>query len=291
MSGHGISGFVGFFFISVALAVVVEGGSGDPKLSNEEILSRHLSSIGSSETLADYRTLTLQGTGELQMLMGGTGGVSGDMVLVSEAQKSRFSLNFNHLQYSGEQFICDGDKVGIEFIRNETRTRSALGNFLYRSPELIRNGFWGGTLKRSWTLLNASAQKLRFRYRGITEVEGMKLHDLEVDCRGCGEIKVHVYLEPETFRHRRTTYRMVLPAAPTEMGRRDIIKDGQFVRYNMDEEFSEFQTTDGLTVPTRWFVRYSLDQPGHPVMITLEIRLTTGLRNTPLDPGLFTVKY
>ncbi len=291
MSAYHMSKLVCFIFIWVTLATVIEGASGDPELSNEEILSRHLSSIGSPEILADYRTLAVQGTGELQMLMGGTGGVSGNMVFVSEAQNSRFSLNFNHLQYSGEQFVCNGDKVGIEFIRNETRTRSALGNFLYRSPELIRNGLWGGTLKRSWTLLNAKAQKLKFRYRGITEVEGKKLHDLELDCRGCGEIKVHVYLEPETFRHLRTTYRMVLPAAPTEMGRRDIIKDGQFVRYNMDEEFSEFQTTDGLTVPTRWFVRYSLDQPGRPVMITLEIRLTTGLRNAPLEPGLFTVKY
>ncbi len=277
--------------ISVGLIFVAQGGPKEPKLTEEEILSRHLSSIGTPEVLTDYRTLTLQGTGELQMQMGGTGGVSGQLVFVSDARKSRFSLNFNHLQYSGEQFIYDGDKVGIEFIRNETRTRSALGNFLYRSPELIKNGFWGGTLKRSWTFLNAADRKLRFHYRGLADVQGTKLHDLEVNCRGCDEISVHVYLEPETFRHVRTSYRMILPAAPTELGRGNIIRDGKFVRYTMDEEFSEFQSQDGLTLPTRWLVRYTLDQPERPVALTLEMRLANGLRNTPLDPGLFTVKY
>ena len=265
--------------------------AGAEKIKAEELLARHRASVGTDDALAAYQTAGMQGTGQFRMLRGGTGNLEGRVAMISDALKSRFSLDLGHLLYSGEQFISDGKKVEIQYVRKETQTRSDLGMFLFRYPQLIKNGLWGGSLTRTWALLNHDAKELRLRYRGLSEKEGKQLHEASIDCKDCGEVTIHLFFEADTFRHVLTTYSLVTPSPPTE-GRslRTPMKDPPYVRYRMEEHFSNFHTEAGVTQPTQWLVRYTRDQQDRPVILELESRFEIHLINSPFDPALFEAK-
>jgi len=265
--------------------------AGAEKIKAEELLARHRASIGTDDVLAAYQTAGMQGTGEFRMLRGGTGGLEGRVAMISDALKSRFSLDLGHLLYSGEQFISDGKKVEIQYVRNGTQTRSDLGMFLFRYPQLIKNGLWGGALTRTWALLNHDAKELRLRYERLSEKDGKNLHEVSIECKDCGEVTIHLFFESETFRHVLTTYSLVTPSPPTE-GRslKTPMKDPPYVRYRMEEHFSNFHTQAGVTQPTQWLVRYTRDQQDRPVMLELDSRFEIQLINNPFDPALFEAK-
>ncbi len=264
---------------------------GAEKIKAEELLARHRASIGTAEVLAAYQTAGMQGTGQFRMIRGGTGNLEGRVAMISDALKSRFSLDLGHLLYSGEQFISDGKKVEIQYVRKETQTRSDLGMFLFRYPQLIKNGVWGGSLTRTWALLNHDAKELRLRYQGLSEKDGKQLHEASIECKGCDEVTIHLFFEADTFRHVLTTYSLVTPSPPTE-GRslKTPMKDPPYVRYRMEEHFSNFHTQAGVTQPTQWLVRYTRDQQDRPVMLELESRFEIQLINSPFDPALFEAK-
>ena len=265
--------------------------AGAEKIKAEELLARHRASIATEDVLAAYQTAGMQGTGQFRMLRGGTGNLEGRVAMISDPLKSRFSLDLGHLVYSGEQFISDGKKVEIQYIRNETQSRSDLGMFFYRYPQLIKNGIWGGSLTRTWALLNHDAKDLRLRYQGVTDRDGKQMHEASIDCRGCGEIEVRLFFEADTFRHVLTTYSLVTPSAPTEnRSLNKPMKDAPFVRYTMEEQFSNFHAQAGVTQPTEWLVRYTRDQANHPVMLELESRFEIQIINNRFDPALFEAK-
>ncbi|MFB3903811.1 MAG: hypothetical protein ACE15E_10185 [Acidobacteriota bacterium] len=260
----------------------------EEKIKVEELLAKHRASVGAAEALAAYQTAAVQGTGHLRMLRGGTGSLEGRVVMISDGLKSRFSVDFGHLLYSGEQFICDGNNVEIQYVRNETRSHSDLGMFFYRYPQLIKNGLWGGSLTRAWALLNHDPKELRLRYRGLSGREGRQLYEASIDCKGCGEVEIHLFFEEDTFRHVLTTYSLVTPVPPTE-GRslNKPMKDPPFVRYSMEEHFSNFRTQSGITQPTEWLVRYSRDQQDRTILLELNSRFEIQLINNPFEPALF----
>lgn len=261
---------------------------GADKIKADELLARHRASVGTEEVLTAYQTAGMQGTGQFRMIRGGTGSLEGRVAMISDVLKSRFSLDLGHLLYSGEQFISDGKNVEIQYVRNETQTRSDLGMFLFRYPQLIKNGIWGGSLTRTWVLLNHDAKELRLRYERLSEKDGKQLHEASIDCKACGEITIHLFFESGTFRHVLTTYSLVTPSPPTE-GRslRTPMKDPPFVRYRMEEHFSNFRTQGGITQPTQWLIRYTRDQQDRPVMLELESHFEIQVINNPYDPTLF----
>jgi hypothetical protein len=265
--------------------------AGAEKIKPEELLVRHRASIGADDGLAAYQTAGMQGTGQFRMLRGGTGNLEGRVAMISDALKSRFSLDLGHLLYSGEQFISDGNRVEIQYVRNETQTRSDLGMFFFRYPQLIKNGVWGGSLTRTWALLNHNAKELRLHYEGLTEKDGKQLHEATIDCKGCGEVTIHLFFEADSFRHVQTIYSLVTPSAPTEnRSLKTPMKDPPFVRYTMEEHFSNFHTQAGITQPTQWLVRYTRDQANRPVMLELESKFEIQVINNPFDPTLFEAK-
>ncbi len=265
--------------------------AGAEKMKAEELLARHRASLGAEDILTTYRTAGMQGMGQFRMFRGGTGNLEGRVAMISDALKSRFSLDLGHLLYSGEQFISDGQRVEIQYVRNETQTRSDLGMFFYRYPQLIRNGIWGGSLTRTWALLNHDAKELRLRYQGLSEKDGKQLHEATIDCRGCGEVTIHLFFESDTFRHVLTTYSLVTPSPPTEnRSLKTPMKDPPFIRYTMEEHFSNFRTQAGVTQPTQWLVRYTRDQQDRPVMLELESRFEIQIINNPYEPALFEAK-
>jgi hypothetical protein len=81
---------------ALALAVLVIWTSNftfaADKLSPEDVLARHLESIGKREVRGEVKTRLVEGRATYRVLVGGSGAIDGKSVFVSEAQNARMLL-------------------------------------------------------------------------------------------------------------------------------------------------------------------------------------------------------
>jgi hypothetical protein len=62
-------------------------------------------------------------------------------------------------------------------------------------------------------------------------------------------------------------------------------------RYKIEERFSDFQTVEGLTLPTHYDLRYTLEgESGFTKSVEWEVRALSILNNQSIDPRSFQVK-
>jgi hypothetical protein len=62
-------------------------------------------------------------------------------------------------------------------------------------------------------------------------------------------------------------------------------------RYRIEERFSNFQSTDGLTLPSHYDLRFSEElQGGFTKSVEWEVNATRVLNNVGLDPKNFQVR-
>jgi hypothetical protein len=62
-------------------------------------------------------------------------------------------------------------------------------------------------------------------------------------------------------------------------------------RYRIEERFSDFQTADGLTLPTRYDVRYTMEtESGFTKSVEWEVKATSIMNNISIDARSFQVQ-
>jgi len=141
----------------------------------------------------------------------------------------------------------------------------------------VGEGLLGGTLTQGWPLLDLEGRKPRLRYQGLKETEGRRLHDVEFQPRsGRSDFTVHLYFEPDTYRHVVTRYVTSLSGLPDDT-----------VPHQIVERFSDFSVEDGLTLPHGYAMQF--DGPGHSLQ--WRMRLTMFQANLEIDPAMFDVSF
>ncbi len=154
------------------------------KLKKEELIALHLKSIGEN---AVRKNRVAQGTGTMDIRVGGQGNLNGRAMLLSEGDKLRTALIFNHVQYPKETLIRNGDQLDIAYIT--TGVRSQLGTVLWENfPRLVQEGLYAGVLSTDWALLKLKDKRARIRYRGLKTFEGRKLHEVDYKPREKGPL-------------------------------------------------------------------------------------------------------
>lgn len=209
------------------------------------VIQRHLDSVGNAETRAALKDMTAAGSVRFTVLRTGGVGADGKIVLASAAEKTLLGMTFPLPSYPSETITFDGKKLKVAFTINNTR--SPLGDFLYRYPEIIKQGLFGGTLTSSWTLYDESRRKPRLEYDGRKWVDGNELLAISYLARGGSDVEVRIFLEVDTYRHVRTEYRRVISAS--QGGSVDSSSQRRGQRQVMIEEFSDFRNESGLTLP------------------------------------------
>ena len=200
-----------FAAVMILVALLASVLAQEPKLEPEELVARHLEALGPPEILSALQNRTAQGVGKLNVLMGGFGTLEGPAIFVSEERKIFLSIQFDYTNYAAEQVSFDGDKAYLGYI--DSGVRSELGEFLYRYDEIIKEGLLGGVLATGWPLLDLEGRRPRLNYRGLKKVNGQEMLDLRYRMRRGGtDFNMHLYFEPESFRHRATTYQITIPA-------------------------------------------------------------------------------
>jgi hypothetical protein len=257
------------------------------KLKVEEVVAKHLGSIGSAEARASIKSRLASGTAEVVFRLGGQGTLAGKGQMLSEGRKVRLALTFSAIDYPGEQIVFDGEKVNVGQVR--PGQRSPFSAFLYGHDVIAREGLLGGVLSTAWPLLDLVARQPRLDYSGLKKIEGRQLHEVKYRAKkGPGDLQVTLYFDPETFRHVRTQYRLVRPAAmassPTESpSQQDTI-------YTLSEVFDNFQEAEGLTLPLSFRLDLTIEGQNATIMTHWSFAVTEIAHNQQVDPKSFTIR-
>ncbi len=240
----------------------------EQKLTADELVARHLDSIGTAQARAGLKSRTAQATTKMDMVVGKAAHAEGMAMMVSLGRQLSIAMKFPANEYPNEQFVFDGKNVNIGLTGPGTRSR--LGDWLYREDALMRESLIGGTLLTSWALFDVPKRQAKLRYDGLKKLDGRDLHDLVYfPKKGAdNDLLVHLYFEPDTFRHVKTVYTFNVPPEMVHLreqtaGRvRSQAQDRSDMKYRVEETFSDFRTQDGVTFPGHWRLQYTTDAFG-----------------------------
>jgi len=182
------------------------------KLTPEELIARHLDSIGTAEARSKTSNRVAGGETKFISRLGGSAIVDGQAMMVSSGAKLRFGIKLPLSDYTGEDMAFDGERAATGLLPQGRR--SPLSAFFSSQNLPLREGLIGGTLSTAWPLLRLDQAQPKLDYRGLKKVDGRQLHEVGYRPRkGSGDLKVSLFFDPETFRHVRTRYSFEIGAA------------------------------------------------------------------------------
>lgn len=235
-------GFVALcFFSSFGLT-----SADDKKLTPEDLIARHIESIGSKEALAAVKTRAIAGSVRAQNRVGTAGEIVGKGVFLSQSPRLIYSMVFPSTQYPSERMAYDGTNSATGFLPEGKRSNLSL--FLSQQTLPLNEGLLGGTLSTAWSLLRVEQLKSRFEYKGVKKVNDKQMHVLNYRQRsGSPDLKVTLYFDVTTFRHLKSEYKFVIPARIGVGSENSSVIQESY--YLLTEEFDDFRAVDGLTLP------------------------------------------
>ena len=115
----------------------------------EEIVAKHLDSIGTAEARAAVKSRGIQGTLSFKILARGsasgdeaaTGDATGMWGYISEQRKTNFVMKFGSAAWRGERFVFDGDKTNFAVFTSSHRP-SSFGDFVRTQDFLLKEAGW-----------------------------------------------------------------------------------------------------------------------------------------------------
>lgn len=262
--------------------------AGDTTPKADELLARHLDSIGSASARSAAKTRVVQGAATYRLVVGGGGRQDGKTGMVSEGRKLRFLMKFSQGDYTGENIVFNGSAIGMAF-SNSGQRHSPLSYFLAAQDVIIKDGLLGGVLSTAWPLLNLEDRKAKLTVDGPKKVDGQQVYQVGYEPSKHADVHIVLYFDAETYRHVKTVYSTALG---NNVGA-DITKSAklQAERSTLEERFGDFQAVDGLTLPTHWNLQFTRELPDGSTTVTeWDLKEDQIRNNVGLDPRNFEVK-
>jgi len=267
----------------LAVALAAPPSSLAEKLKAEEIVARHLESIGPAKARSSARIIS--GTAQVIFRTAPPGQAIGKAVLASDGLKYLLGMSFPSPIYPREQLGFNGNSFAAAFVT--PGVRSVLGNFLMTHDLIFRQGLMGGALSTAWPLLDPATRSAQLEYLGARKVDDLMVHELRYLPRGGSDLKIKLRFEQETFRHLQTEYERVIPA-PTGTREYGNVQQRE-TRYHMIEEFSLFKKEGELVLPHIYKIKLSVDTQNGTFLAEWVIKLTQFEFNQKIDPSAFSV--
>lgn len=255
------------------------------KVTLEEVIAKHIDSIGSAAARGAVKSRVILGTGLVTFRIGGTGQAEGRAVLASQGNKSLVGIVFDIPDYPHEKMGFDGKTLTVADVT--PGIRSTLGKFFMAHEMPFREGLMGGTLSAAWPLLDMSSSKATLKYEGTKKIDGLTVHILRYETRNDAGLKTKLYFEAETFRHLRTEYEQrLIQQMPTQPGITQ--QQGDSIT-KLVENFSEFKAENGLTLPHTYKLQLSIETLNRRVLQDWVFTLQQFFFNRPLSADEFDV--
>src|SRR5262245_46460400 len=255
------------------------------KLKAEEVVAKHLESIGSAKARAGVTTRIISGTSQVIIRTTPPGQAVGKAVLASEGVKSLFGMSFQSPVYPREQlgFNVNTFMAALSI----PGVRSGLVNFLMMHDIIFKQGLMCGTLSSAWPLLDLESHHAQVEYVGTKKIDDRVLHEVKFLPRGNSDLKVTLFFEQESFRHVRTEYERTVSAPMGKVEYTNVQE--RDARYKMVEEFSLFKPEGELTLPHIYKIKLSIDTVNGTFVAEWTIKLTQFDFNQKIDQSAFNV--
>jgi hypothetical protein len=260
-------------YFAAALAFIISIGifqvsAQSKKLSPQEIISKHLASIGSAEILtASKRRMVIAGSEFI--IRSNAAKATGRAVLASDGENMALFSTFNMSDYKMERIGNFSNKIEIPFVI--PGRRSPLGSWLTAYDRTLDDRVFGGSIFSTWLFYGPEGAW------GEIETEGKK----KVGDRDAWVIRyspkkglkggsyVRLYFDAENFHHLRTVYRQ----GETESGfydtgtrgsnRGNTGRDWDASMANngsiLTEDFSDYHEDAGLVLPHQYSINLKID--------------------------------
>lgn len=219
------------------------------KIQPEELIAKHLASIGTPEAIAEAKSRLMVGNVNAQFRLTNTRvEIAGPAELASDGNKVLLAMAFNANNYPYEKAAFDGQKVTVGIL--PTGGRSRLADFLISQEMVVKQGLLGGALSSAWPLYNLDTKNVKLSYSGTDKIDGRQVHKLKYMPRNAGNLITTLYFDTETFHHVRSQYEYTIAA---RQGSDPTLSVSQREsRFKLIEDFSDFQPTEKLTLPHKY---------------------------------------
>jgi hypothetical protein len=255
----------------------------------DDLIAKHLSSIGTAAARASLKSLAIQGTLRFKILVGGAGEAVGSWGRVSEQRKSNFVMRFGTGNWRGEQFVYDDNKASFA-AATLTHEYTTFAQFVSGHDFIIKDGILGGVLSTAWALENLDPNRLKLHSLGHKKINGHELEGIECFSKGGSDMTVKMYFDPDTHRHVMTIYSVENVPRNVENGINRSAQQQQ-LRYTIEERFSEFQPYEEIMLPHHYDLQYTEElQNGSTRIYDWEMTADNIHSNVQLDPSNFQLK-
>jgi hypothetical protein len=203
--------------------------------------------------------------------------------MASENEMNVVKMDFGGNQYPYDRIGFDGSKVTASQV--SPGVYSNLGSFVRSYPELLRDGLLGGSLTSAWFPLNLATLKGKLEYAGNKKVNDRPAIEIRYRPSGGSDLKISFFFDAENFQHLRSVYQHTVSAQMsagglgttqrgtggvsaggssrgTGVGNTSTGREGELsasqseTRYVLTEDFSDFKTESGLTIPHTYKIRF-----------------------------------
>jgi len=276
------------FNLILIMATVFLSGSAHSlpadKLTTEELVKKHLASIGSTEDIAASRTRVATGSTQAKLrLTNNAVELSGPAQIASDGDKFLLAMVFQSNNYPHEKASFDGENLVIGVLTQGGRT--PLGTFLGSQPALLKHGLIGGVLSSAWPLFNLDRRDAKVSYAGMDKINGKPVHKLKYVPRNSGELSITLYFDANTFQHVRSQYEYVVSARQGAVAESSISQQNN--RYKLVEDFSDFQPTGKLMLPHSYMIDLTIELSTKTQTLEWTINLQQFSFNEAIDPSVF----
>jgi hypothetical protein len=216
------------------------------KISVQELVAKHLASIGRDEDIKGIKSRVMVGEGTLVSKLGAAFRLKGTAQLASEGNRVLFAMLFDSDIYPYEKAAFDGKEQSLGFPSGK---RTMLAEFFRSQNSILKDGLFMGALSSAWTLANLeSIPKAKLELAGVSKINERQCYKVKYSSSRTGSLKVTLYFDAETFWHLRTEYQYTIePGMSTSST--DVRSSSRIERYSLSEEFSDFKVADKLTLP------------------------------------------
>lgn len=277
----------------IATVVCILPARADEKLKPEDLVAKHLESIGTAEARARVNGTKIKGTCSVAVRLCGEGQIEGQVLMASTDAANLINMNFEIATYSQEALRFDGKKFATSQLKPGSRT--CLAQFFLENEVLFKEGLVGGVLSESWSLLNLAERSPKLEYSGLRKIGDKQLHALKYNPRKGSDVKIVLYFDPQTFRHVRSDYARTVYASE----QRRIAGGGAGLppaqnqqasptRIEAYEEFSDFKDESGLNLPHTYKFHLTIQSEVRPAVVDWIFTLNDFAFTSPLDAAEFT---
>ena len=258
-------------------------GQDKPKLKGEDVLAKHLASIGTPEAIAGAANRKIEGTGQARNVRTSLSTVAGGAFLASTREKHLLLLAFTTgsiAEYRGESINFDGKKIDIPFVT--ASSRSPLGGFIFEYPEIVRQYLLGGCLFSSWALFD-TGKIGKFELQGKEKIGDIETYKMKIVPKGGSALTIKMFFDTANFRHVRTEYQRTMTAGTVRVDEGRATEE----RFKLIEDFSDYRQINSLFLPTTYKVTFRFETLQRNGDFEWLIKLTRFAFDPKAEPEIF----